>query len=138
MGMGYKIYLNRNNHVTPFMYYVLGDIKGKSNRYSGYAAEISYKRDIKKYSVTVRSLFEHNKYKKIHPEIEHPGDAVYFSKKRDETVLTTELSFTWFDLPRYKNWYIRCGAGYVVTDSNIPFFDENSTYIGLGIGYFFG
>lgn len=142
LGIGYTFYLNRNNNITPTIYYIRGDIEGKSNRYNGYATELSYKKETKKYSFTIKSLYENNKYTKIHPEVfsdaSQPSSQTFFSRKRDESILTTEISFTWFDLPGFKNWYARCGAGYIKTDSKINFFDEDTSYIGLAAGYFFG
>ncbi|MBU2644363.1 DUF2860 domain-containing protein [bacterium] len=124
----YDIGLTRSSLVSPGLTAERGDMDGQSNRYSQSGLTVSYKQQGQRCMFMVEASANQSLYEKEHP--------LYGKTRRDDGI-------GFFALLRIQSLFevaalhsnIILGAGTV--NSNIDFFDNNSSYLALTMGYSF-
>lgn len=125
----YEIELGRGNMLAPGFSYTLADMDGDSNSYNGYEGELSFMRMSENYMLHLSVGGGLKDYDKDHP---------LFNETREDKVYEAMAMISWLRPLGYERFSLNFGGGYEKTDSNIDFFDSDSYFTFITVGYRFG
>lgn len=121
LGVKYTLELRKGVSLCPELNYTYGDIEGHSNSYHGVNTGMTLQKILPSWVLIGQVSGFHNQYEKTHP---------LFAKTRQESGISTFGQVMRLNLFGVEELFASFVAGYIWSDANIDFFD-NQTIVGL-------
>ena len=128
LGVRYNFELLKKHYLVPGICLIKSDMKGSSESYTGYKADLTYYFERENYSIFSSVSVWNNRYDDIHP---------IFNKTNDEDAFWLGAIYTRFNLFGFPYFYLRAGVGISNIDSNIDFYDTKSILTTVTFGYLY-
>ncbi len=125
---GSRLFATETQELSTGILFERSDMTGKSVSCDGYGIELTHVLKKEGWDIETGLSFVYHDYDRVHPE---------FNKTREENILNLESAYTLHEPFGFKNYFITLFGSYVLSDSNINFYDASSLTGGLGIGYEF-
>jgi hypothetical protein len=128
VSVSYRFAHTKSLNLKPELSFRRGDLDGKTNCFDGYTTSLVLIYTKGRYTLMPKLFYAVRNFNESHP---------LFDKKRDDDSYGAVLMATYFGPFDLKSHFLRGFLGYAKTNSNITFFDTDSTFIGLTFGYTF-
>lgn len=124
----YLFRLNNGFSIRPSFTYLLGDADGDSNSFDNYEGKLAFVLPVSQWVIFGNVAYAYGDYDKENP---------IFNTSREDDILSSTLGFLYKEPFGYENWSVTLFGSYRDVNSNISFYDSQSFFTGLGVGWQF-
>ncbi len=124
----YQYMLNKSSFIQPSLSYTKIDADGDANSSTAFGGELSYFKLMNKHQFALTAGYTSRSFDAINP---------IYGKKRDESELSLFAAYEYQEFMGWEDWSLVSFVGYGQTDSDIDFYDEDQTFMSVGMNYQF-